>query len=249
MEEMETLQVETRGAIFLIRLNRPRRRNAITMQMLAELANLLREAEEDDAIRALVVTGDEKAFCSGQDLKEPEPPRFEDAINQAFNQLESWPKPTIAAIDGWCLAGGLELALACDIRLCSDRAQIGDRHANINSIGGAGATVRLVRLLGLAKAKDLVFSGAVLGPEEARAVGLVDAVHPATDLIDRAVEKARSYCVANATTIRHAKLAMNAAADLPLEAALAVSRLRQAQVRGPLPQIDADRPQGSGSRS
>lgn len=231
---METLLTDVHDPVLLVRLNRPQRRNAITMQMLEELQDLLRKAGNDPAIRALVFTGDDKAFCSGQDLKEPEPPHFEDMINAVFNELEAFPKPTIAAMDGWCLAGGLELALACDVRVCSNRARIGDRHANIESIGGAGATVRLVRLLGPARAKDLVFSGAVLASEEARAIGLVDAVHDPSELIDKAIERARGYCVATARTVRFAKQSMNAAADLALDAALAFSRLCQAHVRAPL---------------
>src|SRR6185437_15911477 len=109
----------------------------------------------------LVITGDAHAFSAGQDLKEPEPPGFAEEINAVFGVLEVFPKPTVAAISGWCIAGGLELALCCDMRVAAEDARIGDWHARINSIGGAGATVRLVRLVGLARAKELVFSGAV----------------------------------------------------------------------------------------
>ncbi|MGH6914377.1 MAG: enoyl-CoA hydratase/isomerase family protein [Geminicoccales bacterium] len=228
---MDTLLTERHGEVLVVQLNRPERRNAIDMRLLAELRAVLHEAESDAALRALVVTGDERAFCAGQDLKEEEPPEFVAEINAVFNQLEALPMPTVAAIDGWCLAGGLELALTCDLRVAATEAKIGDWHANINSIGGAGATVRLVRLLGLTRAKELVFTGAALDAEQARAFGLVSYCYPRAELRARAVEHARAMCKADPLTVRYAKRSLHAAADLSLAEALDFSLICQERVR------------------
>lgn len=227
----ETLVIEQRDTILLVRLNRPQRRNALNMQLLGELQQVLASAEADDGIRALVITGTEQAFSAGQDLKEAEPPQYVPTINDAFNRLERLSKPTVAAIDGWCLAGGLELALACDMRIASAAARIGDWHARINSIGGAGATVRLVRLLGLARAKELVFSGMALAGDAARAFGLVSYVYDSAELIERALDHARALTTGHPLTVRYAKQSMNTAADMPLQEALEFSLRCQHQVR------------------
>ncbi|MBM3599677.1 MAG: enoyl-CoA hydratase/isomerase family protein [Alphaproteobacteria bacterium] len=230
-----TLLIETHGEVALLRLNRPQRRNAINGALLDELTAALARLEADPAVRALVVTGNEQAFSAGQDLKEPEPVDFVERINAAFNRLEDFPKPTVAAIGGWCIAGGLELALTCDARIAGDGAKIGDWHARINSIGGAGATVRLVRLLGLAAAKELVLSGAVLEAAAAQRIGLVSAVVPSAELVVAAIERARGFCIGSPSTVSNAKRSMMAAADLALADALAFSLRAQAEVRAAQP--------------
>jgi enoyl-CoA hydratase/carnithine racemase len=220
MTAPETLIIERHEGVLLVRLNRPSRRNALNMSLLREFGAMLDGVDSDPEVRALVVTGNAQAFSAGQDLKEPEPPDFVEVINDTFNRLETLDRPTVAAIDGWCLAGGLELALCCDVRLCSTGARIGDWHARIDSIGGAGATVRLVRLLGLAKAKELVFSAGALEGEAARALGLASAVYLSESLVERALERAKALCVGNPLTIRYAKRSLQAAADLPFPDAL-----------------------------
>lgn len=228
---MKAVLTERSGEVLVVQLNRPDRRNAINMQLLADFRQVLDFAEADAEIRALVIFGDERAFCAGQDLKEEEPPQFVREINDVFNRLEALPMPTVAAIDGWCLAGGLELALACDIRVASTDAKIGDWHARINSIGGAGATVRLVRLLGPARAKELVFTGAALDGEAAGAIGLVSYCYARTELRDKAIELARAMCTAHPLTVEMAKRSLNASVDLPLADALAFSLTCQERVR------------------
>lgn len=228
---METLAVERRDAVLLVRLDRPRRRNAINAAMLDALDAVLDRMEDDDTLRALVVTGGDQAFSAGQDLKEPEPPGYVARINGVFDRLEALPKATVAAIAGWCLAGGLELALACDLRLAAADARIGDWHARIQSIGGAGATVRLVRTVGLARAKELVFTGRAVSGDEAAALGLVTRACPAASLVDEALALAREMCTGDAVTFRHAKQSLHAAMDLSLAEALAFSLLCQQAVR------------------
>lgn len=227
----ETLIVEPREAVLVVRLNRPHRRNALNRDLLQHLDAVLAEAEGQPSVRALVICGDRQAFSAGQDLKEPEPPDFVPLINAVFGRLESLPKPTVAAIDGWCLAGGLELALACDLRVGARSARIGDWHARINSIGGAGATVRLVRLIGLARAKELVFSGMALEGEAARGFGLLSHLYDSDELVDRAVEHARALATGDPLTVRYAKQSLHAAADLTLADALAYSLLCQSTLR------------------
>lgn len=231
---METLTTENRDAVTLVRFARSRRRNAINMALLKELDEVLRGVELDESVRALVLTGDERAFSAGQDLKEPEPPDFVATINAVFDRLEALPVPTIAAVDGACVAGGLELALACDMRVASEDAQIGDRHAPIGSIGGAGATVRLTRLLGPARAKELVFTGMVLSGPQARDLGLVSYAYPSAELIERAVEHARSMCAGDRLTIAHAKRSIGAAVDLSRSEASSFALVCQENLRARL---------------
>jgi enoyl-CoA hydratase/carnithine racemase len=215
---VDTVITDRHDEILLIRLNRPRQRNALSTKLLEELASVIDAAENDRAVRAVVLTGNEQSFSAGQDLKEVEPPTYLERINSTFGRLEAMSKPTLAAIDGWCIAGGFELALCCDIRVCGAGAKIGDWHARINSIGGAGATVRLVRTIGLARAKELVFSGAALEAPAALDAGLVSHVFPSGELQGSAIALAKSFCVGSATTVSYAKKSLNAAADLSLAA-------------------------------
>lgn len=229
----ESLLAERDGGVVVARLNRPQRRNALNVEILEALDRLLGEVEGDESARALIVTGNDQAFCAGQDLKEPETPDYVPLINRVFNRLEALPKVTIAAIDGWCIAGGLELALCCDFRVATPAARIGDWHVRINSIGGAGATVRLTRLLGAARAKELILSGDVLEGEAARNAGLVSRLFASEELLRQAKEFAGLVTVGHPLTVSLAKQAIQSAADLPLQEALAVSldcqnRLRNA---------------------
>lgn len=228
---MDTVITERHDEVLLIRLNRPRQRNALSTKLLEELASAIDAAENDNTVRAIVLIGNEQAFSAGQDLKEVEPPNYVGLINSTFGRLEAMSKPTLAAIDGWCIAGGFELALCCDVRVCGAGAKIGDWHARINSIGGAGATVRLVRTIGLARAKELVFSGAALEAPAALAAGIVSHIFPSAELLGSAITLAKSFCVGSATTVGYGKKALNAAADLSLAEALAFSLQCQRAVR------------------
>jgi enoyl-CoA hydratase/carnithine racemase len=225
------LLVEQDGRIATIRINRPRRRNALSPSLVRELRDVLDRLAGDDSVGALVITGDDVAFSSGADLKEPEPPRYADEINECFNRLERFPKPTVAAISGWCIAGGLELALACDLRVASTDSKIGDWHVKINSIGGAGATVRLVRLIGLPRAKELVYTGAAVDGEEARRIGLVNRIAPPEEYLAAARALAEEIAAQNPVTLEHAKRSLNAAVDLDLNAAIDHSLELQETVR------------------
>jgi enoyl-CoA hydratase/carnithine racemase len=219
VRSFEAIAVDHDGELAVIRLARPRQMNALNAQLIRELTEAVQDLESDDAVRVVVITGDDRAFSAGADLKETPPPDWEEEINAAFDRLETLSKPTIAAIRGWCIAGGLELAMSCDLRVAADDAKIGDWHVKIRSIGGAGATVRLPRLVGLSRAKELVFTGAAIDGGEAHRIGLVNRVCPSEDVLAHARALAREIAGGDAVTIAYAKQALQGGADLDLPAA------------------------------
>lgn len=228
--QYETLLYEIRSATARIQLNRPRRRNAINMAMVEELHACVAAVAGDNGIRAVVLVGDDVAFCAGQDLKEPEPGEFIPRLNALLFAIEDCPKPVIAAIGGWCIAGGLELALACDLRVASRNVRIGDWHARINSLGGAGAVVRLPRLIGMAAAKQLIFTGDAVDGEKAQSIGLVNEVHAPDAYEAAAFALADRIAGNNPFTVSRAKQALRDTAGLPLRAAVELSVARQASL-------------------
>jgi enoyl-CoA hydratase/carnithine racemase len=235
------LEAEDREGIRVLRIARPRRRNALSPALITALRAEVERLEDEPDVRAVVITGDDAAFSSGADLKEAEPRLYTEEINAAFNRLEALPKPTIAAIGGWCIAGGLELAMACDLRIAARDAQIGDWHVKINSIGGAGATVRLVRLIGLPAAKDLVFTGRAVDGDEALRLGLVNRVCEPERRLETALALAREIAAHNPVTVANAKGSLNAAVDLDLHGALDHSLALQRDVRRRLGEDDFGR--------
>jgi enoyl-CoA hydratase/carnithine racemase len=224
---METLLFEKRQATARIQLSRPRRRNALNNATIDELDACLAAVAADDEIRAIVLIGDEVAFCAGQDLKEPEPADFIRKLNSLLFEMEAFPKPIIAAIGGWCIAGGLELALSCDLRIASTDAKIGDWHAKIKSLGGAGAIVRLPRLIGLAAAKELIFTGDVVSAERALSVGLVNQVHSPDQYEKAAFDLADKIALIEPQTIRMAKETLQYVPELPYRSAIELSLVNQ----------------------
>ena len=190
MSEFETVTLERNGGVAWLTLNRPKVLNAIDGRMLREIEQVLSNVDQDDAMRVLVIRGAGKAFCAGGDLKaasglNEDPPaylRFARQWNKVFGAVEELMKPTIAVIHGHCLAGGLELALCCDITIAAEDANIGDHHAKFNLLPGGGSSQRLPRLIGLQLAKDLLLTGRSLSGAEALRVGLVCRAVPAAEL-------------------------------------------------------------------
>jgi len=217
-------------AVGIITLNRPEALNALTVEMLDLLNAHLDRVEGDGTVRAVVLTGaGEKAFCVGADLKarmqEYEEAVAEDPmavrVRRVFRRIETIGKPFIAAIHGYALGGGLELALACDLRVASEAAQFGFPEANVGSMPGAGGTQRLARLVGPAKAKELMFTGERINAQEAYRIGLVNRVAP----VDRYLEEAKSLAQTIARkaplSVRYIKMAVNLSQDVDLETGLA----------------------------
>lgn len=219
---METGVILTRtGDIATLTLNNPTKYNALSRQVVDSLKAAVEELAVDRKARAVVIHGgDAKAFCSGADLKErlgmPEPKVVEAVhlLRETFVALERLPMPTIAAIHGMALGGGCELALACDLRILADSAQIGLTEVGWAIIPGAGGTQRLPRYVGLAKAKELIFTAAKLSATEALELGLANQVVPAAELQARAYAIAETIAQQGPLAVRAAKRALNGGAAL-----------------------------------
>jgi enoyl-CoA hydratase len=212
--------LERRGRVAVLTLDRPDRLNALSPDMLDDLAARLGEIDSDDGVGAVVVIGaGDKAFSAGADVslvREASPLEaraFAARGHATLDRIESLPTPVIAAVNGYALGGGCELALACDIRLASDRAQIGLPEVTLGIFPGWGGTQRLPRLIGPGRAKDLIFTGRRVGAADALALGLVDRVHPHDELLDAAVELAGEIAAKPAWAIAAAKAMVNRAGD------------------------------------
>ncbi|MBM3672295.1 MAG: enoyl-CoA hydratase/isomerase family protein [Actinobacteria bacterium] len=215
---------ETRAdGVAIVQLDRPPV-NALSRALLAELADTACALADDAAVRAVVVTGAGKAFAAGADISEfggPEEARaIEDGFRAAFDAVAAIPRPVIAAIHGVALGGGLELALACDLRIAAETARVGQPEVLLGLIPGAGGTQRLTRLVGPARAKEIVWSGRQIGAEEALVIGLVDRVVPAAELLDRALEQAATYAAGPTVALALAKRVIDQGLDGPLDRGL-----------------------------
>lgn len=211
----ERILFEKTDEVAKLTINRPQVRNCVDRRTLEELLAALDQCEADQSVRAVVLTGGGDAFSSGADLKylrtqtAQEFASFIQLYHAVCNKMESLAKPVIAAINGVTLAGGLELALACDLAVAVEDAQIGDHHANIGSIPGGGSTQRLPRTVGARRAKELIFTGKRVSAREAEAMGLVNRVAPAGQLHDVVMDLARSLAAKDPWVLRTAKYLIN----------------------------------------
>src|SRR5688572_13382533 len=205
------------GSIAVITLNRPEVRNAINEAMIRELGMILDELAVDDQVRAIVLTGGgDKAFAAGADIAELLARDHGDALRRInaglFRRIEEQPVPAIAAIRGFALGGGCELAMACDIRVAAEDAKLGQPEVSLGILPGAGAIQRLPRLVGIGRAKELIFTGRIIDAIEAERIGLVNRVVPAADVLETAMGIARDIAKQGALAVRISKLAINASA-------------------------------------
>lgn len=211
----ENIIYEQRGAIAIITLNRPEKKNAINQKMNLELIQAVEEVEKDDNTKALVLTGGRECFSSGADLAEVSSSDAGKPTGpSAMDKIVNMAKPTIAAISGWCVAGGLELALCCDLRVASETARIGDAHILMGLIGGAGSPTRLARLSGVSYAKELILTGDSIDGKEAYRVGIVNQVFPLDKFMEGAVELATKITNNSLLALKLSKKVINAAADM-----------------------------------
>ncbi len=216
------------GMVGEIRLERPPM-NPISSEVCRQLQECVATAIADDDVRALVVWGGPKVFAAGADIKEFPDWGHDEALagaqvlHAAMDLLAGAPMPTIAAITGFALGGGFELALACDFRFAADDARVGFPEITLGLIPGAGGTQRLLRLVGPTRAKELVFSGRMVATEEARALGLVDEVHSPEDVFRKALAAAARYA-AGPASMAFAKRAIDEGADLALADGLELER-------------------------
>ncbi|MBG0561943.1 enoyl-CoA hydratase/isomerase family protein [Actinoplanes aureus] len=223
----EFVRLEVADGIGTIRLERPPM-NALNTQVQEELRAAAQAATGDDAVRAVVVYGGEKVFAAGADITEFTTVSYQDmvtravALSSAFDTVARIPKPVVAAITGYALGGGCELALACDWRVVAEDAKLGQPEIRLGIIPGAGGTQRLARLVGPARAKDLIFSGRMVDSDEALRIGLADRVVPAAEVYSAAVELVRPYTTGPALALRAAKQAIDGGLSVDLAAGLAL---------------------------
>lgn len=222
----ETLTLAHDGAVTTLTINRPKALNALSSQVLKELELAVAEVKARTEVRALIVTGaGEKAFVAGADISEmqnfttTQALAFAETGHRVFAALEALPLVTIAAVNGWALGGGLELALACDFVYASEKAKLGLPEVTLAVIPGFGGTQRLTRLLGKARAKELIFTGDPVDAAKAKELGLVNDVLPPDQLIAKATDVAKKIASRGPLAIAQAKRAIEHGADLSLGAA------------------------------
>jgi len=222
----ETLE----GGVALVTLNRPEALNALNSQLMAELAHALDAFEADAKVGCIVITGSEKAFAAGADIKEMADKTFpqtyvDDFISGPWERVASCKKPVIAAVAGYALGGGCELAMMCDILICTEKAKFGQPEITLGILPGIGGTQRLTRAVGKAKAMDMILTGRLMDAEEAERAGLVSRIVDADDLlIDEALEMARTIASFSRPSVLMAKEAVNRAFELALNEGLRAER-------------------------
>jgi len=217
----EYILVEKKDTIGVIILNRPEAMNALCAGLIAELAGALDEFEADDDICVIVITGSDKAFAAGADIKEMADKSYMDVYESDFitvgwERVASCRKPTIAAVAGYALGGGCEMAMMCDIIIAADTAMFGQPEITIGAIPGAGGTQRLTRFVGKAKAMEMCLTGRIMEAEEAERSGLVSRIVPAEELIDEALAVATHIAKLSGPAVAKAKAAINRAYETTL---------------------------------
>lgn len=224
----ETILYNKENGIGIITLNRPKSLNALNSQLIRELNEVLDEIEKDDSVSVVIVTGHEKFFAAGADITEistlASPVDAYDFVAGAqavFNRFEDLPKPVVAAVSGLALGGGCELALACDVRLAADNARFGQPEIKIGVIPGGGGTQRLPRIVGLGRAKDMLFHGDPIDAQEAFRIGLVNKVVETPMLLDEAKKTAEKYMKQPPFVLKITKMVVNEGVNMDLKSALA----------------------------
>ena len=225
----KTIIVEIDDHVALIRLNRPDAMNALNQTLLTELAQAMREADDNDKVRCIVLTGSEKAFAAGADIREMSEKSFVEAFASDYfapqtEAIMRVRKPIIAAVAGYALGGGCELAMMCDFIIAADSAKFGQPEINLGVVAGIGGTQRLTRFVGKSKSMEMHLTGRFMGAEEAERAGLVSRVVPAKKLMDEAMAAARKIAEKSALTVMAVKEAVNRSYEVPLREGLLFER-------------------------
>ena len=224
----ESIIVSTQGAVGIIQFNRPKALNAINSAMVLELNTALDQFESDPAIGAIILTGNEKAFAAGADIREMKDKTFLQVKAENFlhdwDHISSITKPIIAAVSGFALGGGCEFALVCDIIIAAENAKFSLPETGLGIIPGAGGTQRLVRAVGKAKAMEMILTGRMIDAAEAERVGMVSMVVPSEKLMDEVMAVAMKVASLSRPVAKAAKQAMKAAEELPLSSGLKLER-------------------------
>jgi enoyl-CoA hydratase/carnithine racemase len=225
----EFVRLEVEDGVGTIRIDRPKM-NALNVQVQEEIRAAATEAGERDDVKAVVVYGGERVFAAGADIKEMADMGYVDmvkrsgALQSAFTAVARIPKPVVAAVTGYALGGGCELALCADVRFAAEDAVLGQPEILLGIIPGAGGTQRLSRLVGPSRAKDIIFTGRFVKADEALTIGLVDRVLPANQVYDEAVTWARQFRAAATYAVRAAKEAVDAGLEVDLDTGLAIEK-------------------------
>lgn len=224
----ENVLVETHDKVGLVRLNRPQQRNALNSQLMEELTTAVEAFDRDPDIGSIVITGDERAFAAGADIKEMADASAVEMLQSdnisRWDRLRRVKKPIIAAVSGYCLGGGCELALACDMIVASENARFGQPEINIGVMPGAGGTQRLTRAVGKALAMEMVLNGRFLTADEALRYGLINRVVPVEVYLEEAIKLAQEIAARAPVAVRLAKEAVNKAFETSLADGLEFER-------------------------
>jgi enoyl-CoA hydratase len=224
----EMILTESRGRVGLITLNRPQALNALNHQLMREVMDALESFDKNDTIGAMVITGNEKAFAAGADIKEMAEKTIEQMMDRdhvaVFGRIRTIRKPVIAAVSGWALGGGCEVALSCDMIVASESAQFGQPEINIGVIPGAGGTQRLARSVGKAIAMEMILNDRRLTAQEARQFGLVNRVVPVKGYLEEAIQLAEEIAARAPLAVRAAKRMINQSFERTLTEGLAAEK-------------------------
>jgi len=227
----EFVRLEVEDGVGTIRIDRPKM-NALNVQVQEEIRAAATEAAERDDVKAVIVYGGERVFAAGADIKEMADMSYTDMVarsgglQSSFSAVARIPKPVVAAVTGYALGGGCELALCADIRIAADDATLGQPEILLGIIPGAGGTQRLSRLVGPSKAKDIIFTGRFVKADEALAIGMVDKVVPAADVYTEAVAWAKQFTGAASCALRAAKETVDRGLEVDLETGLEIERIQ-----------------------
>ena len=230
MTDPKTIAIERRGTSLVVTLKRPERRNAVSLEMMSELIAAVDAAEDDAAVRAIIITGGNEYFSAGADLTEAvkvktatDGKRYFNSWHRLNERLETSSKPVIAAIEGFCMTGGLELALACDLRVAGEGASFAITSARIGTVAGAGGTQRLPRVVGLANALDMLFAAEPIDAVEARRIGLINRLTLKGGALEKALDMGALYAtrgplaIAFVKRVVHRGMQMDLASSIELE--------------------------------
>ncbi len=229
--EYQNIVVSEEGAIAIITFNRPKALNALNSELLAELADAVHAIENRQEIRVLVLTGaGEKAFVAGADIKQLDGltplqgKKFARLGQTVMNRIAALPIPVIAAVNGYALGGGTEMALVCDFIYAADSASLGLPETTLGLIPGFGGTQRLARLIGANRAKELIYTGRIISAEEAKSLGLVNKVIPRESLMEEVLTTAKKLASKGRVSLREAKEAVNTGLDVDLDTGLKIEQ-------------------------
>jgi len=223
--ELKNIVVEIKDSIGLVKFNRPKALNALNSETLSELDTVVKELSENEDVRVVVFTGEGKGFIAGADIREmstlsAEEGRKFGALGQSvFRKVELMPKPTIAAVNGFALGGGCEFAMSCDIRIAGEKAKFGQPEVTLGITPGFSGTVRLPKLVGMGKAKEMIYTGRLVGAEEAEAIGLVNRVLGMDVLLEETMKLAKTIAGNAPLAVSYSKAAINKSAELDTDVA------------------------------